>query len=400
MRKYFSFILIGVLVITAGLASLSCTKKPETKYIAFYSLPAETIQAVQTVLKDRFPTIEESFEWRIIDPELPVTSFMEQNPQTVFVFSSDNRGLFEARESFIRHPAETFQPLPSTFLHHFFTQEDDSASYAFPLLLDPVKLACSTAVAEKLNRGSYMLYEDFERIQHATGSNVSFPLACAGGIDEQLFAMISSVASMQGLLLNADTATALGKNPDLHTSCPPVLKTVLDTLVAWRQQGILHPEWFRLVEGDVAIFMEFNSTALAALPLSASRRLKREVLEHFTTMQLPLPDMLVKKNMPATTVVWAQAIQTEEEKFPIIGEIRSFLYAQETDELLARAAHLAPVFAAAQTEDAEASSGRYWAASSNMVIPFLGDAACVTAAEKKQLAESIRRYLEVNGVGY
>ena len=146
--------------------------------------------------------------------------------------------------------------------------------------------------------------------------------------------------------------------------------------------------------------MEFNSTALAALPLSASRRLKREVLEHFTTMQLPLPDLLVKKNMPATTVVWAQAIQTEEEKIPIIGEIRAFLYAQETDELLARATHLAPVFAAAQTEDAEASSGRYWAASSNMVIPFLGDAACVTAAEKKQLAESIRRYLEVNGVGY
>ena len=102
--------------------------------------------------------------------------------------------------------------------------------------------------------------------------------------------------------------------------------------------------------------MEFNSTALAALPLSASRRLKREVLEHFSTMQLPLPDLLVKKNMPATTVVWAQAIQTEEEKIPIIGEIRTFLYAQETDELLGRATHLAPVFAAAQTEDAEASS--------------------------------------------
>lgn len=400
MRKYFSFIMIGMLVVGAVLFSVSCQKKPEVKYIAFYSLPAETINALQTALKERFPTIEQTFEWRIIDPELPVAAFMEQNPQTVFVFSPNNRSLFEARQFFIRHSAEAFQPLPSTFLNHFFEREESDRYYAFPLLLDPVKLACSTAAAEKLNRGSYLLFEDFERMQEVAGSDVSFPITCAGGVDDQLFAMISSVASMQGLRLNAEAAAALGKSPDLHTACPPELKTVLDTLVSWRKQGMLHPEWFRLVERDISVFMEFNSTALAAMPLSASRQLKREILERFTTMQIPLPDLLSKKNMPATTIVWAQSIQTEEEKLPIIGEIRSFLYAQATDELLARATHLAPIFAAAQTEDAEASSARYWAASSNTVVPFLGDAACTTAAEKKLLAESIRLYLEVNGVGY
>ena len=186
----------------------------------------------------------------------------------------------------------------------------------------------------------------------------------------------------------------------MRTDCPPALKTVLDTLVEWRKQGLLHPEWFRLVESDIAVFMEFNSTALVAMPLSASRRLKYEILQRFITMQIPLPQLLSKKNMPADVVVWAQAVRDEHKPLLEADEIRAFLYLQETDEALARATGLAPVFASAQTQDAEASSGRYWVASSNTALPSFGNIACTTETEKTALAVAIRRYLEVNGVGY
>ena len=326
---------------------------------------------------------------------------MEKNPQTVFMFSADNRSLFEARRFFSLHSLDTFQNLPSTFLNDTFAQEDADKYYAFPLLIDPIKLTCNSVVAERLERSSYIMQEDFERLHTlAMQSAMAFPFVCAGGEDDQLFAMISAVAAMNGLSLNPNDFSILGKHADLHNDCPSALKTVLDILVEWRKQNFLHPEWFRLVESDIAVFMEFNSTALAAMPLSASRRIKNEVLQRFITMQVPLPQLLSKKNMPADTVVWTQVVQNEGKPFPEADEIRAFLYLQETDEALARVTGLAPVFAAAQTQDAEASSGRYWVASSNMALPSLGNIACTTETEKAALAAAIRCYLEVNGIGY
>lgn len=399
MRKY-HLSLFFIFCVCAGINFFACRKAPEKNYIAFYSLQPDTVQALQTVLKDRFSTIEQHFDWRIIDPALSVMEFMEKNPQTVFVFSTDNRSLFEARRFFSLHTAEPFQHLPSTFLNNIFNRDDDKY-YAFPLLLDPIKLACNNVMAERLGLTSYIMQEDFERLrQQAEQASLPFPFVCAGGEDDQLFAMISAVAAINGLALNPEDFSVLGKQADLYTDCPPALKTVLDTLVNWRKQGLLHPEWFRLVESDISVFMEFNSTALAAMPLSASRRLKYEILRHFTTMQVPLPQLLSKKNMPADTVVWAQAIQDEHKPFPEADEIRAFLYLQETNETLARATGLAPVFAAAQTQDAESSSGRYWVASSNTALPSFGNIACTTGAEKTALAAAIRRYLEVNGIGY
>lgn len=399
MRKY-HLSLFFIFCVCAGINFFACRKAPEKNYIAFYSLQPDTVQALQTVLKDRFSTIEQHFDWRIIDPALSVMEFMEKNPQTVFVFSTDNRSLFEARRFFSLHTTESFQHLPSTFLNNIFNRDDDKY-YAFPLLLDPIKLACNNVMAERLGLTSYIMQEDFERLrQQAEQASLPFPFVCAGGEDDQLFAMISAVAAINGLALNPEDFSVLGKQADLYTDCPPALKTVLDTLVNWRKQGLLHPEWFRLVESDISVFMEFNSTALAAMPLSASRRLKYEILRHFTTMQVPLPQLLSKKNMPADTVVWAQAIQDEHKPFPEADEIRAFLYLQETNEVLARKTGLAPVFAAAQTQDAEASSGRYWVASSNTALPSFGNIACTTGAEKTALAAAIRRYLEVNGVGY
>lgn len=399
MRKY-HLSLFFIFCVCAGINFFACRKAPEKNYIAFYSLQPDTVQALQTVLKDRFSTIEQHFDWRIIDPALSVMEFMEKNPQTVFVFSTDNRSLFEARRFFRLHATEPFQNLPSTFLNNTFNRDDDKY-YAFPLLLDPIKLACNNVMAERLGLTSYIMQEDFERLrQQAEQASLPFPFVCAGGEDDQLFAMISAVAAINGLALNPEDFSVLGKQADLYTDCPPALKTVLDTLVNWRKQGLLHPEWFRLVESDISVFMEFNSTALAAMPLSASRRLKYEILRHFTTMQVPLPQLLSKKNMPADTVVWAQAIQDEHKPFPEADEIRAFLYLQETNEVLARKTGLAPVFAAAQTQDAEASSGRYWVASSNTALPSFGNIACTTGAEKTALAAAIRRYLGVNGIGY
>jgi|GEM_PF-1213782 len=404
MRRYLIFILIFCLCAVAGLVFLLNKKNAGKKYIAFYSLPADTVEVLQTALKDRFSEIEQSFEWKIIDPALSVTEFMEKNPQTAFIFSYDNRSLFEARRFFIRHEEPVFQVLPSTFLNSIFARDAAADTYyAFPLLIDPVKFACNAAVADTLGMRSYMTRDDLERFCRAAKGAVSFPFVCAGGEDEQLLAMISAVAAMQGAAIAPEALSRLGKEADLHNSCPPVLKDALTVLIEWRQQGFLHPEWFRLLENDVAVFMEFNAVALAAMPLSASRRLKEDILQRFTAVQVPLPPLLSKKNMPAKTIVWTQAVLGEKEKTAVIDAVRAirdFLYAQETDELLAQATGLAPAFSAAQTQDYEAASGRYWVASANTTLPFFGDIVCTSAAEKARLADGIRRYLEVDGAGY
>lgn len=403
MRKYLPLILIlCVCGVCAGIFFFISKKESEKNYIAFYALSADTVQALQTVLKDRFPNIEQQFEWKIADPSVSITEFMEKNPQTVFIFSQDNRSLFEARQFFIRHDEERFQYLPSTFENNIFSQKPEDTYYGFPLLINPIKLACNSKLAAKIGINSYIIEDDFDRICTAAKSSMAFPFVCAAGDDEQLFAMISAVIAIHGARITPEDFSSLGKDADLHACCPPALKAAFDTLVEWKRQGFLHPEWFRLLDSDIAVFMEFNHTALAAMPLSASRKQKQDILQNFLTLQIPLPLLLDKRNMPASVIVWAQSIQPSkrQELSDSMNAIREFLYEQQTDELLAHETGLAPVFSAAQVQDSEASSGRYWAASSNMVLPFFGDIVCTSGTEKAQLADSIRRYLTVDGVSY
>ncbi len=397
MKRKHIFLLLLCAVIGSALAFfLLRNKKP---LIVFYDLPDDTVYAFQAALREQCADIEKTFNWEILDNTAVLQDFLEHNRHTAFIFSPDQRCLFEVKHLLTVPDMAVFDQVPSTFRNNFFAEESDSnLPYAFPLLADPVKVVYDTELFHRRAIAPYNSLQDFERILTVDHMSNEFPFVTAGGSDEQLFAFVAAVMAILDADIKPQEFADLGKTADLHGSCPAALKLSLNKLCTWRQQGALHPEWFRLIDRDIAVFMEFKNALFAALPLSASRRFDGRLSNQLTSRQLPVQQNLNGRNLPAKLIVCAQTQQTADN--PTVKKIRDCLYTQAMNELLAQKTGLAPVFSAAKTQDSEASAGRYWAASSNRIIPFLGDIACRTAAEKQQLAQALRRYLEVDGIGY
>ena len=83
MRKYLPVILGICVCVGIGLFFMLRNRAPQKKYIAFYLLSNETVQAFQTALKDRFSDIEQRFDWRIIDPALSVSAIFSSTTRVI-----------------------------------------------------------------------------------------------------------------------------------------------------------------------------------------------------------------------------------------------------------------------------------------------------------------------------
>lgn len=392
-----SFLFLLVVIVAAGLIVFAVYKEISgSPSIAFYDVPAEQVSAVQKGLKDIFPEIDKTFEWKIVPEGVSLKSFLEENTQTAFVFAYDQIGLFEAREQLISAEDAYFNQLPSTFTHNFFAGSENSV-YAYPLLIDPVVTAYNTDLFRQLGLRQPDSLESFETVLDKLKSEDCFPLICAGGDDTQLFFLISAVQAMIGTGVQSDVFSALRESQDLR-NLSPELKAVFSILIDWRKKGYIHPEWFRLVESDVSTFMQYDKAGIVCMPLSASRSIDPEINRQFTAVQLPLPDTLSRKNMPADILSFVRTKSSIDNKKA--DELQAVLSKQSVNESFAKETGLAPVFSSALTQDSEASSGRYWVAASQRALPSFGNASSYTSKEKAELANTIRDYFQVNGLGY
>ncbi len=392
-----SIIFLFVILAACGLVIFALYKEiHDSPVIAFYDVPPKQVSAIQTVLKESLPNIEKNFEWKTIPKEESLSSFLEKNTQTAFVFAYDQIGIFEAQNHFIQAEDSYFQQLPSTFLHNFFNTTEKNC-YGFPLLINPVIMAYNTALFTQLHLDLPDSFQSFETTLKKLKTDERFPLTCAGGDDTQLFVMISAIHAMKYPNIHSNIFSTLRESQDLH-SLSPEIKATLNILINWKKQGYIHPEWFRLMQSDISTFMQYGTTGIVFMPLSVNRQIDGEINNRFPAAQLPLPEKLSQKNMPADVLIFART--KESAKMKEADTIQKLLSKQTTNELLAKITGLAPVFSSALTQDTRATSARYWVAASNSVLPNFGNAAAYSNEEKAQLAKNIRTYLQVNGLGY
>ena len=392
----FLLVLVGVLC-TGMFGIVVYYRIPRKMDIAFYDMPQPVITAVQQTLKQYYPDIEKIFEWTIIPDDTTISRYLEQNPRTAFVFAPDQKAFFSSHSAYIPHAAEDFTLLPSTFLNNFFSEQSDSL-YGFPVLANPLSSMYNTALCQQLHLSPAASLAELEMTLALLQEHCSTAVVCAGGNDTELLMMVSGMAAMQGIHLSEEVFKNFQAPFDLKNGIPPELRQVLDNLVAWRTKGWLHPEWFRLLNPDIEIFMEFENTGMVFMPFLQERNLKTGCREKYTTAQIPLPSELQSRRMAATIIMAGRTTASKERKEA--DTVQTILQSYEVNEDMARAAQLAPVFSNAQTDDSESAAARYWIAVSNTALPDSGHIACTTAAERAQLAAAFRRYFEVNGVGY
>lgn len=395
-KRIFLWVIVGVLC-TGVSGIIIYSQLPPKMDIAFYEIPQPVITAVQQTLKQYYPEIEKIFDWKIIPSESTIARYLEQNPRTAFVITPDQKAFCSSHPFCTPYTPEDFSSLPSTFLNNFFTEQTDSL-YGFPLLADPLGNMYNTAVYRTLNIPLADSLEELETALTQLQKHCNIAAVCAGGNDTELLMMISGMAAMQGINLSESVFENFKPPFDLKQGIPSELRQVLDKLVSWRTQGWLHPEWFRLLDPDIEIFMEFESTGMVFMTFSRTRNLKTNSREKYTTTQIPLPTALKQRRMPATIIMAGRTTTSKNRKEA--DRVHNILLSYEANEDIAQAAQLAPVFSNAQTNDTESAAARYWIAVSNTVLPDCGHIMCSTPSEKAQLAAAFRRYFEVNGVGY
>ncbi len=386
-------ILLAITVITFFMVIKKITDKPFV--IAYYNVPEKVQSAVQASVQACFQDDRLTVKYVQLDKSRELQEQLTKNKKISIIITQNSKALADSYTQLKSLDKELFNAFPSTFQNIYFPQENETEPLFLPLALNPLALLCYQPMFNQLTTKHPENVQAWENMLGELKAKVDYPLIVAGTNDTNLFYMIDSVMAAQGDTLKEFT-TEFTAPFDLHAYCPPPLQRALKTLVNWRKKGYLHPEWFRLQDMDISIFMQTKHTAMVCMDLAALEELDSNTLADFETSSVPLSFELIKRNYPTELFVIAEMQQS----LPQTEKLLAFFAANETQTDFAKNASLAPASLAAQTVDARASSARYRVASANLALPSLKEAVCKTESEKSQLASQIRDYIEVNGVGY
>ncbi len=423
---------IFVLAITAVFL-LTRNTEPETikPTILFYKIEDSKQTVLKKAIVEKFKSDEEKaekententteekeqntekkeiqFSFKSCNDDVTLANFLNKNKDVSFIIARNSAELFADTELFEDFSNEDFNALPSTFENNIFTDK----KIAYPFLLDTYQICTSKNLLNSTEFKRINNIEDWTKFLRYCKASVDYPMVCIGSNDDTLLYLITSIMNLNGKIKVSEDYNEFVKDPAEIKDIPAGLKEALDVLVSWRKEGLLHPEWFRLEKADVEVFMEFKSTAIAFMSLSEQRTLKQEALEDFSVKCVPTPLKLEKKNLPCKTYFIAKrkinaTDDTTEEKtninknLELEEKIIKYFTTDEGQAFISKHTRLAPTNSSAKTYDAQASDSRYWAASSNMVIPDFSEiVGNLSKEEKENLLKTIRLYIEVNGVGF
>lgn len=407
-NKVFIIVFSVIIVFAAALYIILAFGKKTGQSVLLYNIPEPEAAKIEAALAEKFmpktdnsPLASLPFNFKKYNGAKPLADFLKQDSTIFAVIAEDGRSIFESRYYFNVINAENYNKLPSTFLHNvFMPDEDNTQPYTYPVLLNTFAFVYDTDIFKNLQINTPETIEGWTSAFMKCKESVSYPLVCSGADDKTLLFLISAI--MNFVVPNADREKLAQfiQSEEENRAIPSGLKQVLDILIDWRQKGLLHPEWFRLVDRDVEIFMEFKNAAVGFMSLQQYRKIKKEVTDKFTAAAIPVSNKMQYKNLAANVFVFA-TINGKSVNKNLSDEFFDFITSNDGQALLSRVTGLAPVNSQATAYDSQASDARYWAASSNMVVPdFTETLKGITPEQKTAFIKKIRLYLEVNGVGF
>lgn len=407
-NKLFVIVLSVILVVAAGLYILVISGEKFGQSVLFYNVPEEECAKIEAVLAERFMLKTDTsqpaqlpFHFKKYNGTKPLADFLKQDSTIFAVIAEDGRSVFESRYYFNVINAEHYNKLPSTFLHSvFMPNEDNTQPYTYPVLLNTVAFVYNTEFFKNLQINVPQTIEDWASAFMKCKESVNYPFVCSGADDKTLLFLISAIMNFVAPNADKEKLAKFIQSGEDERKIDSDLKRVLDILVDWRQKGFLHPEWFRLVDRDVAIFMEFKSAAVGFMSLQQYRHIKKEVTQTLTAAAIPLSHNMQHRNLAANVFVLA-TINGKNVNKKLADEFFDFVTSNEGQAHLSQITGFAPANSQASAYDSQASNARYWAASSNMVLPdFTETLKGITPEQKAACIKKIRLYLEVNGIGF
>lgn len=387
-----TIILLATLI---GVLLFSWLTRPKNPGVAFYRIPASIETALIQQASNPEITGRHAFSIIRLDDSQPLQPQLTENKNRISLLFAPIGQATASLSAKVHEPSEQIRRLLPTTIRNSGTS--GRTYYALPVLLDHFELACSKTILERNNSTAPETMEQMLQTARAVKNPKTWPLICAGARDEDLVLLTGSlVHSLHGLEAYEQLVQHIRAAHSFETLLAETpLRAVLETLLSWRRERLLHPQWLEMTNGDIEAFMRFDNAAFVFMPLSTRRTLDPAVAENYEASRFP--NGRTASSYPLTAVTYG-GIRIRNELFADAAEL--FLYAlvaEDVQQTLSRETGFAPVNAKAPVHDKQAYDVRYWGAASRVLVPDPVTAAIDDPARIASFAEEIRSYIRSGG---
>ena len=378
-----------VLVIASVLALILVNKKDRAFSVGFYQVPELIASNLEKKISQ---TYGENIKFiQIEDEQLSEKKFYSKF-DIIFCL---NGSFVDGLEKYTKKiPAGIYGNMPRAIT--------DKTQVSLPILLDHYELAFyRPSRMNALNMPQSL--DELQEYLEKSKKNVFSPFFCAGGDDNTLLALVSAFTEAYGgTAAYNELCEALKKEKTLksvaETKLPLSSSTakyftiidILDIFRSWKDNEMVHPDWFHASLNDVKVFMEEKQIAVVFMPLSFHRTISYRVIRDFESDRLPLRSSKDNHGLIAPEYV---AIKLSNEE--LCDTIFADLIEEVTQTNLSDQTKLAPVNSRCAAFDRQSDDVRFFAAAcKDGPLPSISEAVFQTSrAELHPFAEEIREYL-------
>jgi len=375
--------------------------------IGLYDLSDGDTMAIRKLTSDSAIVGKRSIRFVELDPLLSLEALVASRDRPDLVLAYEGMALAQAAARFTAIPDDLAGRLPSTMRRLAATA---GKRYGLALQADHFELAFRTKALGAKGIAEPRNLEELRKAALSLALPEAWPIFVAGGDDLSLLLLVSALVESRGGLeafkrLEKDLSAKDSFRDVLDAtlaedsiSGTTTLRAVLNSLVRWRDEGLLHPEWFRMSAKDISPFMGKGFAPIILMPLSQHRAMSIKELENYASTPFPPVKTTTLRALCAPILV-ASIVERSPRNKESIALLSAFI-SQAGQKKLCDATGLAPAAAAAEALDIQASDARLWVAASQAALPDLGRATRSTGASRRGLAKEIRQYLETGGMGY
>ena len=269
-----------------------------------------------------------------------------------------------------------------------------------PILLDHYELDYSLEVINQIDRDIPNSYPGFLNYLNQSKNYVFSPFFCPGSNDRTLAAFVGAIIQANGgegvykkFIEELKNDTPFENLLDVNLGNNITLRSVLDSLKSWPEEGYCHPLWYNANSSDLLYFTESNQVGVFFTNLQEHREIPYKVITRYESYVLPPASSTIKFGIIAPSIC-GMLISDNSNAKRYLAEF----FTADAQELLSENTRLAPTHLRAQPCDRQADDVRYWAASCPAgALPDLSLAAFQRKPEKlKTFTDSIRNYIRNN----
>lgn len=382
-------ILVLILLLIGTLFILVKKNTQEVK-IAFVEMP----QNVQSVLVEQINSV---FEKKVKFSFISTDEFNKSKLKKFdYVFCVKGNAILDREEEFIAFPKEWYKDFP--------TAVEYSSEKEIPILLNHYELNYNKDFfnEEKLNYPRS--FAELQNSLYELKEYVFLPFYCTGGDDRTLLALLSCfVESLGGSLgynqfiKNLQESDSFAENLEKEIYKYPnssnvlTLKTILDGLIVWQKNEILHSNWYEAKPGDLNVFLEMNQIGVFFESFYNHREINPKLIRNYDTDRFPVLQVGEPHGVIQPVFVCVKTSNKKQD-----DENIRLLTLAEKQYYLSVKTKLAPVNSSAQCYDKQADDVRFLAAAcSDGPMPDIYNAVFQGKEDKAHVfAQAIRQYLK------